>query len=196
MKPLCDIDRSTTCTRATKTRSTTLLRATLLAIGLATSTFVHAVDVPMALVSADGVGRSIGTVDATDTPKGLQLTPALTGLPPGEHGFHLHAKGSCAPAADPDKGGAMAAAFGAGGHFDPAVTGKHEGPEGMGHKGDIPYLVVAADGSARRAVVAPHLKVADLGGHALVIHAGGDNYADQPAKLGGGGGRIACGVAP
>jgi superoxide dismutase, Cu-Zn family len=29
-----------------------------------------------------------------------------------------------------------------------------------------------------------------------VIHAGGDNYADQPAPLGGGGLRIACGAIP
>jgi Cu-Zn family superoxide dismutase len=27
-----------------------------------------------------------------------------------------------------------------------------------------------------------------------MIHAGGDNYADKPAPLGGGGERIACGV--
>jgi superoxide dismutase, Cu-Zn family len=27
-----------------------------------------------------------------------------------------------------------------------------------------------------------------------MIHAGGDNYADQPQPLGGGGARIACGV--
>jgi Cu-Zn family superoxide dismutase len=27
-----------------------------------------------------------------------------------------------------------------------------------------------------------------------MIHAGGDNYADQPKPLGGGGERIACGV--
>ena len=26
------------------------------------------------------------------------------------------------------------------------------------------------------------------------VHAGGDNYSDQPAPLGGGGARIACGV--
>ncbi len=103
---------------------------------------------------------------------------------------------TCAPGPDPDKGGAMAAAFGAGGHFDPDKTGKHEGPDGAGHKGDLPALVVAADGSATQPVVAPHLKTADLAGHALMIHAGGDNYSDQPTKLGGGGGRVACGVVP
>ncbi|MFZ2076615.1 MAG: superoxide dismutase family protein, partial [Xanthobacteraceae bacterium] len=41
---------------------------------------------------------------------------------------------------------------------------------------------------------APHLTVAAVKGHAIMIHAGGDNYSDQPAPLGGGGARIACGV--
>ena len=50
-----------------------------------------------------------------------------------------------------------------------------------------------SDGESKT-VVAPRLKVSDLAGHALVIHAGGDNYSDQPAPLGGGGARIACGV--
>jgi Cu-Zn family superoxide dismutase len=27
-----------------------------------------------------------------------------------------------------------------------------------------------------------------------MVHAGGDNHADQPAPLGGGGARVACGV--
>jgi Cu-Zn family superoxide dismutase len=43
-------------------------------------------------------------------------------------------------------------------------------------------------------VLAPRLKVADIKGRSLMIHAGGDNYSDLPVKLGGGGARIACGV--
>jgi len=43
-----------------------------------------------------------------------------------------------------------------------------------------------------------HVKTAsqggDLAGHAVVIYEGGDNFSDQPKPLGGGGGRIACGV--
>jgi Cu-Zn family superoxide dismutase len=54
---------------------------------------------------------------------------------------------------------------------------------------------VNGDAKATLAVLAPRLKTADLQGR-LMIHAGGDNYADHPAKLGGGGARVACGVVP
>lgn len=86
------------------------------------------------------------------------------------------------------------AGLAAGGHFDPGHAGKHLGPAGAGHKGDLPALSVADDGKATKVVVAPNLKLADIAGHAIVIHAGGDNYLDDPKPLGGGGARIACGV--
>src|SRR5262249_24970487 len=91
--------------------------------------------------------------------------------------------------------GQPAAGMAAGGHYDPANTGKALGPLGEGHKGDLPALTVDADGRATKDVVAPHLKVSDVKGHSIMIHVGGDNYSDQPAPLGGGGARIACGVA-
>ena len=148
--------------------------------------------VTMNAISPDGVGASVGTITLEDSAGGLVLQPNLKGLPPGQHGFHLHAKASCAPG---KQDGKMAAGIAAGGHFDPGATKKHLGPDAMGgHKGDLPVLTVAADGSAKGSLVAPHLKLADLAGHALMIHAGGDNYADQPKPLGGGGARIACGV--
>jgi len=148
--------------------------------------------VTMTLISAEGAGVTIGTVDLEDSAKGLVLKPNLIGLPPGEHGFHLHANASCAPA---EQDGTMAAGIAAGGHFDPDGTKKHLGPDAMGgHEGDLPVLKVAADGTATGSLLAPHLKLADVAGHALMIHAGGDNYADQPKPLGGGGARIACGI--
>ena len=168
--------------------------ATLVSIGSAHA--AAGVKIPISSVNAQGIDKPIGSIVAVDTPAGLRLTPALRSLPPGEHGFHMHDKPSCEAAPDPDKDSAMTPAFGAGGHFDPEATGKHDGPDGTGHKGDLPSLTVAANGKATKAVVAPHLKLADLKGHAVVIHAGGDNYSDRPVKLGGGGGRIACGVAP
>ncbi len=162
--------------------------------GIGAADAATAVKIPFSSVNAEGIDKPIGSVTAIDTPTGLRLTPALRGLPPGEHGFHVHEKPSCEAAPDPEKG-TMTPALGAGGHLDPSTTGKHEGPSGGGHQGDLPKLTVAENGKATMPVVAPHLKVADIRGRALVVHAGGDNYSDQPAKLGGGGGRIACGVA-
>lgn len=150
-----------------------------------------AVTTTVSLVSAQGVGQAVGTVIATQSPDGLVLTPHLFGLPPGVHGFHLHANPSCLAEG---KDGKTGPGLAAGGHFDPAGTGSHQGPLGAGHKGDLPPLLVSASGVADHPVVVPHLTLDDIAGHALVIHAGGDNFADTPDPLGGGGGRIACGV--
>jgi Cu-Zn family superoxide dismutase len=145
------------------------------------------------LATPEGPGESIGSVTIATTADGTVLTPELEGLPPGEHGFHIHAKGDCAPG--PNTEGQVVPAGAAGGHWDPANTGKHAGPEGDGHLGDLPALTVAADGTATGAVTAPRIKdAAPLSGLALMIHEGGDNHSDQPRPLGGGGGRIACGV--
>ena len=148
--------------------------------------------IQMDLVDADGKAAWIGEIKAQDTAYGLVLTPQLRGLPPGLHGFHLHENPSCAPK---DKDGTPVAALGAGGHWDPDKSGKHDSPGGDGHRGDLPALYVDAEGSASQPVLAPRLKAADLSGRALMVHAGGDNHADHPAPLGGGGARIACGVA-
>ena len=139
-----------------------------------------------------GPGEAVGTVTLSDGAGGVTVKTALKGLPPGPHGFHIHENGSCQPTT---ANGQTVAAGGAGGHFDPQHTGKHEGPQGNGHVGDLPLLQVAADGSANVSLTVPHLKeVAGVRGKSVMIHAGGDNYSDQPAPLGGGGARIACGV--
>jgi Cu-Zn family superoxide dismutase len=93
-----------------------------------------------------------------------------------------------------EKDGKMVAALAAGGHFDPAGTKKHAAPWGDGHLGDLPPLFVDASGVATQPVLAPRLKAADIVGRSIMVHAGGDNHADHPAPLGGGGARVACGV--
>lgn len=152
-----------------------------------------AVTVTMNVVDADGIGAAVGTVAVIATKYGLVLTPDLKGLPPGLHGFHVHENASCAPA---EKDGKKVPAGGAGGHYDPAKTGKHGYPWGDGHLGDLPALYVNADGVANQPVLAPRLTLADLKGHSLMVHAGGDNHDDHPMPLGGGGARIVCGVFP
>lgn len=149
------------------------------------------VTVTINAVSAQGIGASMGTITFRDAAKGLEVTPKLSGLTPGDHGLHIHENPDCAPK---EKDGAMVAALAAGPHFDPLATGKHMGPHGGGHKGDLPKLVVAQDGSTAGFLTLEGLKVSDIKNRSVMVHAGGDNYSDQPAPLGGGGARIACGV--
>ena len=147
--------------------------------------------VTMKMATEKGEGAEVGTVTISENKHGLVFTPALNKLPAGQHGIHDHETGSSAPY---QKHGKRVPAGAAGGHLDPAKTGKHGLPWGEGHLGDLPALTVDAKGAATNPVLAPRLKLADVKGKALMVHAGGDNHADHPAPLGGGGGRIACGV--
>ena len=151
----------------------------------------HELDISLFTISSEGVGESIGSVRAVDTDQGLEIFPSLVGLPPGEHGFHLHANPSCDSALNDQ--GELVVGLGAGGHWDPDATGQHLGPFGSGHRGDLSRLLVGENGDTPTSVVAPRLRTDDLSDKALVVHAGGDNYSDTP-PLGGGGPRIACGV--
>ncbi len=147
--------------------------------------------VALALADTTGQGTSIGSIRLVETRHGLVFYPALTGLPPGLHGFHVHEKPSCAAGM---RDGKSVPALGAGDHLDPRATKRHGEPWGNGHLGDLPALHVGADGKASNPVLAPRLKLKDVANRSLMIHAGGDNHADHPAPLGGGGARVACGV--
>jgi len=172
-----------------------LYLAAAFVVASAAPALAEKLNVPMALATATGKGADVGAVTLSDTKGGVSIKLDLHGLPPGEHGFHVHQNPSCEPATAAD--GKVTPAGGAGAHLDPAKTAMHMGPVGQGHLGDLPKVIVAADGSAKGTLAAPRIKtVADLHGHALMLHVGGDNYSDQPAPLGGGGARLACGVAP
>lgn len=167
----------------------TIIAMMLLAAGTAQAASEK---VELHTVTAQGIGAAIGSVTIEETVWGLQFTPDLSKLPPGIHGFHVHAKGSCEPG---NTDGKTVAAGAAGGHLDPANGGKHLGPYQEGHLGDLPAIFVTDDGKATYPVLAPRLKkIADISGKALMVHVGGDNHADHPKPLGGGGERFACGV--
>jgi Cu-Zn family superoxide dismutase len=168
-----------------------LITMVILGVLAALPVFAADVVVKMNLVNEQGLGRDIGTITISEGPKGLVLSPKLTDLTPGIHGFHVHQNADCSAGM---KDGKVVPGLAAGGHYDPAGTGKHEGYEGKGHLGDLPVLTVGADGTATTAVVAPRLKLSDINGRSIMIHAGGDNYSDLPAALGGGGARVACGA--
>jgi Cu-Zn family superoxide dismutase len=143
------------------------------------------VTVQMYEVSDTDTGKYVGDVLLESSPYGLILTPKLKGLTPGAFGFHIHQIGNC---------GHMG--IDAGGHYDPKGTGLHLGPfNPNGHLGDLPLLIVNENGEANTTVAAPKIvSIDDIKDKALMIHHGGDNYSDQPQKLGGGGARMYCGL--
>lgn len=121
------------------------------------------------------------------------------------HGFHVHTTGVCT--ATPS--GSTNVPFGsAGGHWNP--TGAGHGS----HTGDLPSLLVGADGRAQAEFDTDRFDVQELldaDGSAVVLHAGRDNFANIPAAYSSGeppvpgpnaatlatgdaGGRFACGV--
>jgi Cu-Zn family superoxide dismutase len=169
------------------------MKKALLPLILLTAGAAHAdFKVDMKMIDTKGGSKSIGTVTiSAASGGGVVFKPALKGLPPGSHGFHLHENMNCGPG---EKEGKSVAGEAAGPHWDPDKAAKHGSPDGGGHKGDLPALEVAGDGSATKPVTAPRLKLADVSGKALMIHAGGDNYSDSPKPNGGGGDRIACGL--
>jgi len=147
--------------------------------------------VQMEMIDHTGPIRPVGSITIAETKYGLVFTPNLEGLTPGVHGFHVHENGTCQPA---EKDGKPVPGLAAGGHYDPATTQRHGAPWGDGHLGDLPGLVVGHDGRSTYPVLAPRLKLQDIKARSLMIHEGGDNHADHPEPLGGGGPRMACGV--
>jgi len=139
------------------------------------------------MVDTRGVG--IGAVILTVEGEGVTLRGALIGLPPGEHGFHIHQTGSCEPPAFESAGEHLGAGEAAHGFDAPG------GP----HAGDLRNLMVADDSTATVDQAAEGITLSggnvDLlegDGSAIVIHAQPDDYTTQPS--GASGDRIACGV--
>jgi Cu-Zn family superoxide dismutase len=138
---------------------------------------------PMPLINASG--QTIGTVRAWQTAGGVTFRINASGLPHGVHGVHVHAVGKCDP---PDFASA-------GPHWNP--TGKKHGmsnPAGP-HAGDLPNVVVKANGVLGATLVlsaASMSSLIDADGAALVIHAVADDNMTDPS--GNSGARIACAV--
>lgn len=112
-------------------------------------------------------GDKVGSATFIQGSDGVTIAVQVSKLPPGPHGFHVHAVGKC-------EGPAFTSA---GGHFNPAGK-KH--PQ---HAGDLPNLLVTADGNVSMMFKTDRFAVADLldaDGSALIVHANADNYANIP----------------
>ena len=124
-------------------------------------------------------GAAVGIVRMVRGDDGkIVVRASLSGLTPGFHGFHVHTAGVCDPAAT-DPNGATVPFFSAGGHYNPTTTNTHGA-----HAGDLPPVLVAADGTAYLRVKTDRFLLRDLmdsDGSAVILHAGPDNLAHVPA---------------
>ena len=138
----------------------------------------------------DAAGNRIGIISLVEHNKGVQITINARGLTPGEHGLHIHKVGHCV----------IPSFTSAGAHFNPYGT-QHgmENPIGP-HAGDLPNLVVKANGNVADTMENDLVTLQegfinslfDADGSAIVIHAKPDDGVTNPT--GNSGARVACGV--
>jgi Cu-Zn family superoxide dismutase len=135
-------------------------------------------------------GQSVGQVTFTERAGRMVVEASLRNLPPGFHGFHIHAVGRCEPPFTT-----------AGGHL---AVGEQGHPS---HAGDQPVLMVLGDGTADLRFTTDRFNLADLltaEGRAVIVHAAADNYGNVPTRYtpavdentqrtGDAGDRLACG---
>jgi superoxide dismutase, Cu-Zn family len=142
-----------------------------------------------ALINAQG--GKVGRIVMEQYRGKITVSGRVAGLTPGFHGFHVHAVGKC-------EGPGFTTA---GGHF--AAPGQTHSL----HAGDLPSLLVNADGTASAAFETDRFtldQLRDADGSAIMVHAGPDNFANIPPRYGtpdaetlatgDSGGRVACGV--
>jgi Cu-Zn family superoxide dismutase len=127
-----------------------------------------------------------GTVTFTKRAEGVEVVANITGLTPGEHGFHVHEWGDCT----------SADGMSTGSHYNPASTahGRPEAAPGARHAGDFGNIRADAQGNANYRRVDAVLALngpQSIIGRAIIIHANPDDFS-QP--VGNAGGRVACGV--
>lgn len=132
-------------------------------------------------------GRTLGQATFRAAPTGVLLQVQVSGLTPGWHGMHFHAKGDCSDPKFENSGAHI-------NHADmkhPHGLLNPDGPD----LGDLPNLYVHGDGTGQAQAFTHLVKWSDLAdgdGSALVFHANPDDHATQP--IGGAGARVACAV--
>ncbi|KAK9139462.1 hypothetical protein Scep_009143 [Stephania cephalantha] len=140
------------------------------------------------LSGTEGVGGTIYFAQEGDGP--TTVTGSVSGLKPGNHGFHVHALGDTT-------NGCMST----GPHFNP--NGKEHGaPEDENrHAGDLGNIVVGDDGTVNISISDSQIPLTgpnSIVGRAVVVHADPDDLGKGGHELskttGNAGGRLACGV--
>jgi superoxide dismutase, Cu-Zn family len=142
-------------------------------------------------VLRDASGVGLGEITLVQQGTRVRVEVAAHGLTPGFHGLHVHTTGAC-----------VAPFTTAGPHLGAPTTVVPN------NAGDLPPLLVAADGRARASFEVERFSVDglfDADGASVIVHAGADNFANIPARYavtidattlatGDAGARVLCGV--
>ena len=138
------------------------------------------------LQHSDKVKGTLLLIQAPGTPTLIRGT--ISGLEPGEHGFHIHEFGDMS-----DGCKSMGA------HYNP--DGVDHGDLQQGHVGDLENVVANEDGVAKFSITAPRVDLIgdrSVIGRGLVIHEDEDDLGKggdaESLKTGNAGERLACGV--
>lgn len=123
-----------------------------------------------------------GVVTFTQESGGVHVVAKLTGVPKGDHGFHIHEFGDCS-AADGTS---------AGGHFNPTSMAHAAPTAEKRHMGDMGNVTADDQGHVTLDYIDKHILLASIIGRGMVLHANPDDMTTQPT--GNAGARIACGV--
>lgn len=149
------------------------------------SPFYPAIKKAIAVVTPTRGNTTTGVVHFVQEKDGMHITAQLSGLTPGEHGFHIHEFGNCA----------CDDAVCAGGHFDPTHKPHGAPTSNERHVGDLGNITADENGNATYDYVdkqitlnGPHSIV----GRAVIVHAQRDDLTTQPS--GDAGARVGCGV--
>ena len=138
----------------------------------------------VALLHPTAGSKVSGTVTFTEEADGVRVRAEITGLTPGNHGFHIHEFGDCS-AAD---------AASAGSHFNP-MKKPHGAPDASErHAGDLGNIEADASGKAHmdwKGKVSLSGKDSIIG-RSIVVHEKEDDLKTDPS--GNSGARIACGT--
>lgn len=136
----------------------------------------------VAVVHPVGDSGVMGTVYFKATEEGVAVKATLNGLVAGNHGFHIHQYGDCTA---PD-------GTSAGGHFNPGGN-QHNSPDADDrHMGDMGNIMADSNGFASLEYVDSTIRMDQILGRGIIVHAGEDDLSSQPS--GAAGPRVACGV--
>lgn len=143
------------------------------------------IDNAIAVITPTTGNKTHGIVTFTKVKTGIRIQATVTGLTPGEHGFHIHQFGDISR---PD-------GVAAGGHFNPEGQSHAHADATHRHVGDLGNITADETGYGYYDRIDTQIKFSgkhSVIGRAVILHQDRDDHTTQPT--GGAGARVGQGV--